>query len=90
MTTEGVLYFMLNALESRQLHKMYNFIFKCPEPKQKLYCFIFIWPLAKRTIQSCYDSSAMPPREPFGPLLGFHSINFFLTKFKIYGLFLSQ
>ena len=43
MTTEGVLYFMVNALESRQLHKMYNFIFKCPEPKQKLYCFIFMF-----------------------------------------------
>ena len=65
---------------SRELQKMYHFIFKCREPKQKLYCFIFTWPFAKRTIQSCYDSSAMPPREPYGPLLRFHSIYGFSNK----------
>ena len=65
---------------SRELHKIYNFIFKSPEPKQKLYCFIFIWSLTKRTIQSCYDYSAMPPREPYGPLLRFHSIYGFSNK----------
>ena len=81
--------FFLNA---RELHKMYHFIFKCPEPKQKLYCFIFIWALAKRTIQtqSCYDSSVMPQENHMVLFSGFIQYMVFLQKFEIYGFFSSQ
>ena len=78
MTKEDVLYFILNASDNCT---KCTILFSNIQNQNKNYIALFLhghWP--KGPFSPVMIPVPCPPREPYGPLLSFHSLNGFSTK----------